>query len=169
VPISAIEARRLRQLLDELPPARAAEIRERFANARERLSDAGLLEALLEPQRITDEQAQAFGLEYFARGIACPFLEEESCSIHAQRPVACREYLVTSPASHCARPTAESVDRVKLPAKVGSAIRKLEPPAWVPLIVAPEWADAHPDQSPARPGTEIASEFFSTLTGKQLK
>ena len=169
VPISAVEARRLRQLLDELPAARAAELRARFADARVRLADAGLLEALLEPERIGDEQAQAFGLEYFARGIACPFLEDESCSIHAERPVACREYLVTSPAAHCARPSAASVDRVKMPAKVGSAVRKLQPPAWVPLIVAPEWADAHPDESPARPGPEIVGEFFSTLTGKELK
>jgi Fe-S-cluster containining protein len=169
VPISAVEARRLRQLLDELPQPRAAEVRARFAAARERLADAGLLEALLEPQRIGDEQVQAFGLAYFARGIACPFLEDESCSIHSERPVACREYLVTSPAPHCARPTADSVDRVKMPAKVGSAVRRLQPPAWVPLIVAPEWADAHPDQSAARPGPEIVGEFFSTLTGKELK
>jgi Fe-S-cluster containining protein len=169
VPISAVEARRLRELLDELPAPRAAELRARFGQARERLAEAGLLEALLAPHSIEDEQVQAFGLEYFARGIACPFLEDESCSIHADRPVACREYLVTSPAAHCAQPTADSVERVKMPAKVGSAVRKLQPPAWVPLIVAPEWADLHPDHSAPQPGTAIAGEFFSALTGKQLK
>jgi Fe-S-cluster containining protein len=169
VPISAIEARRLRELLNELPERRAAEIRARFASARQRLAEAGLLAPLLEPEHIGDEQAQAFGLAYFARGIACPFLEDESCSIYADRPIACREYLVTSPATHCARPTAESVDRVKIPAKVGSAVRKLQPPAWVPLIVAPEWADAHPDEDPLRPGPAIVSDFFSALIGKELR
>jgi Fe-S-cluster containining protein len=168
VPISSIEARRLRELLDELPPARGAEVRARFAQARERLADAGLLEALLEPERISDERVQAFGLDYFSRGIACPFLEDESCSIHAERPIACREYLVTSPAEHCARPSADSVERVNMPAKVGSAVRKLQAPGWVPLIVAPEWADSHPDENAARPGPEIAREFFSALTGKSL-
>lgn len=169
VPISAVEARRLRELLDELPEPRAAEIRARFASARERLAEAGLLEALLDPQRIGDEQAQAFGLEYFAHGIACPFLEDESCSIHRERPIACREYLVTSPAAHCARPTADTVERVAMPAKVASAVRKLQPPTWVPLIVAPEWADAHPDDSAPRPGPEIMGEFFGALSGRQLK
>jgi Fe-S-cluster containining protein len=169
VPISAIEARRLRELLNELPESRAAEIRARFASARQRLAQAGLLASLLEPERIGEEQAQAFGLAYFARGIACPFLEDESCSIHADRPVACREYLVTSPAAHCARPTAESVDRVKIPAKVGSAVRKLQSPAWVPLIVAPEWAEAHPDEDPLRPGPAIVSEFLSALTGTEVR
>ncbi len=41
---------------------------------------------------------------YFHLGIACPFLEDESCSIHADRPISCREYLVTSPAVNCADP-----------------------------------------------------------------
>ena len=40
---------------------------------------------------------------------------------------------------------------------------------WVPLVVAPEWADAHPDESAARPGPEIVGEFFGTLTGKELR
>jgi Fe-S-cluster containining protein len=34
----------------------------------------------------------------------CPFLEDESCSIHPDRPLVCREYLVTSPAELCAGP-----------------------------------------------------------------
>ena len=37
------------------------------------------------------------GREYFQLGIPCPFLEEESCSIYHDRPITCREYLVTSP------------------------------------------------------------------------
>jgi hypothetical protein len=35
-------------------------------------------------------------VRYFLQGVACPFLEAESCGIHPDRPLACREYLVTS-------------------------------------------------------------------------
>jgi hypothetical protein len=39
---------------------------------------------------------------------------------------------------------------------------------WVPLILAPEWADAHPDQTPPRPGPELLKELFEHLTGKEV-
>ena len=55
----------------------------------------------------------------------CPFLEEESCSIHPDRPLVCREYLVTSPAELCAGPTQEGVTPVAVP-KVSPAARGLE-------------------------------------------
>ena len=172
VPLTAVEARRLVELVAEMPEPRRAELRARFAAARDALEEAGLLEDLLAPERIAKEAAPALGLKYFARGIACPFLEEESCSIHADRPVACREYLVTSPAAHCAQPTAETVKCVKIAGQVSSAIASLEARAgaanWVPLILAPEWAEASPEEVPARPGTELVQEVFSRLTGQAI-
>lgn len=173
VPISALEARRLGSLVQNLPGKRRAPIRERFAAARVKLEQAGLLEGLLEPRDASDEEIQALGHAYFAQGIACPFLEDESCSIHPERPVACREYLVTSPREHCAQPSANNISLVKMPVAVARALRKLEPrqpghARWVPLILAPEWADAHPDRAALRPGTELAGEFFGQLTGRKL-
>jgi Fe-S-cluster containining protein len=174
VPISAIESRRLRDLVNDMPEPRRSEIRARFDAASRRLLESGLLEKLRQPERIPKEEAQAFGLEYFYRGIACPFLEEESCSIHPDRPIACREYLVTSPAENCAKPTSETVKCVKMPAKVSGVIGRLDeqssprPALWVPLILALEWADSHPDEAPLRPGTELVREVFSRLTGKDV-
>ena len=173
VPISAIEARRLRMLVNDMPRSRRAVIRERFAAARVKLDQAGLLATLSEPGESTDEQIHALGLAYFAQAIPCPFLEDECCSIHAERPIGCREYLVTSPAEHCAQPKPENISLVKMPATVARAIRNLEPAKrgqarWVPLIVAMEWADAHPDRSLPRQGTEIATEFIQELTGRKL-
>lgn len=172
VPISAIEARRLRTVIQQLPAARRKVVRERFAAARSQLEQAGLLGALTEPQETSDEQIHALGLAYFAQAIPCPFLEDESCSIHPERPIACREYLVTSPAEHCAQPSPDSISLVKMPATVARAVRQLEPAqagraAWVPLILAPAWADANPDRSVPRQGTELAAEFFGHLTGRK--
>jgi Fe-S-cluster containining protein len=106
--------------------------------------------------------------------VACPFLEDESCSIHPDRPIACREYLVTSPAENCARPSAETVRMVPLAGTASNAIAHLgeEPPArvrWVPLVLALEWAEAHPDEGPARPAPEILQEFFARLGPKPAR
>jgi Fe-S-cluster containining protein len=174
VPISAMEARGLLELVDAMPEPRASEIRARFTDARGRLEQANLLPRLIDPQPSPDEEIQALGLEYFAQGIPCPFLEDESCSIHLDRPAACREYLVTSAAEHCAQPTAENVVRVKMPAKVSRVLRQMEQPAngphapWVPLILALDWAGAHRDQTPPRTGKEWVGEFFARLTGTDV-
>ena len=115
----------------------------------------------------------AIASEYFAMGIACPFLEDESCSIHLDRPVTCREYLVTSPAANCACPRKDNIDLVPLPAKVWTALARFDegdPKSkycrWVPLVLAPEWAEAHPNTLPSRPGPELLREFFERLAGQ---
>src|SRR5437868_13237380 len=52
VPISPVEARRLRDLVDELPEPRRSQIRARFAEARQRLGQAGILDGLLHPEQL---------------------------------------------------------------------------------------------------------------------
>jgi Fe-S-cluster containining protein len=173
VPISESEARHIRDLVTEMPEPRRSAIRARFADARQRLQDTGLLDKLQQPDQFPDDQVRPMGLAYFAQHIACPFLEEESCSIYADRPIACREYLVTSPAENCARPTAETVRMVPLAGKVSNAVARLDDPRssrfipWVPLILAPEWADAHPEEPHARPGPELLRAVFERLAGKK--
>ncbi|HEX3727817.1 MAG TPA: YkgJ family cysteine cluster protein, partial [Pirellulales bacterium] len=97
VPIAEVEARQIRDLVDGLPEPRRTEVRARFAVARQRLVDSGLWQQLVDRVAWSDDVFQEIGLQYFHQGIACPFLEDESCSIHADRPSSCREYLVTSP------------------------------------------------------------------------
>jgi len=173
VPIAEIEARRLRDLVYDLPEPRRTEIRSRFAEAHRRLEAAGLWQKLSDREQWVEGEFNRLGLEYFAQGVACPFLEEESCSIHTDRPVSCREYLVTSPATNCAKPSAETVRIVPMPAKVWTALARLDaPPAgskflrWVPLIQSLEWADAHPEEPVERPGPEWLRELFEHLTSK---
>jgi Fe-S-cluster containining protein len=173
VPIAEAEARRIHALVEELPEPRRSEVRARFAAARQRLAEAGLLAKLLHPEEWSEGDGRSLGMAYFQQGIPCPFLEEESCSIHPDRPVACREYLVTSPAEHCARPTAQTVRCVPLPLKVWTAVARFDEVPysahfirWVPLILAPEWSAAHPDEPAPRPGPELLRELFGYLTGK---
>lgn len=170
VPIAEEEAREVAALVDRLPEPRRSEIRRRFAAARERLVAAGMHADLIAPEGFGSRDPKTAGVEYFALGIACPFLENESCSIYEERPITCREYLVTSPAERCASPTPETIESVKLATKVWNALARAgtEPGRrfvrWVPLVVAPEWAATHPDGSAKKPAPELLKSVFDQIT-----
>lgn len=170
VAISEVEARRIRAVVEQLPEPRRDTIRARFSEARERLERAGLLDELQAVHRVTSEDYSTLVGTYFQERIACPFLEDESCSIYDERPITCREYLVTSPPEHCARLGSEGVRRVRLPLRVFNAVARWQVPPpehflerWVPLILAPEWAAAHPDDPPPKPGPELLRELLDHL------
>jgi Fe-S-cluster containining protein len=171
VPISEVEARHLHELVECLPEAQRSQILARFAEALHRLDHAGLLEKLRTREQWTDAEYKYIEVQYFAQAIACPFLEEESCSIYADRPVNCREFLVTSPAEKCSLPTNDEVRIVKLPFRVMSALARFDPVAppakhirWVPLVLALVWAAEHPDETLPRPGPELVRELFQHVT-----
>ncbi len=158
VPVSLVEALALSDLVDAMPAGRQALVRQRFADALARLEQAGLLDAK-EPRgrrallfRDGTEPLKVFGdiaRRYFIQGISCPFLENESCSIHGQRPLVCREYHVTSPAEFCATADKQRVEAVKSPLRMADVLAETAGrvlgmvPGCVPLVLALEWADAH--------------------------
>lgn len=169
VPIAESEAYQLQELVNLMPEPRRATIQARFAAAKEQLQQTNLLTPILFPGELSLEAKRQLGLDYFQQGIACPFLEEESCGIHPDRPLACREYLVTSPAINCAAPSAETVQCVEMPGSVSRVVQKLTATravSWVPLIVALDWADEHSDQSPLRAGPEWLQSVFKQLTNQ---
>jgi Fe-S-cluster containining protein len=180
VPISRTEGERLVALIDAMPEPRRADVLARFADAAATLERAGLSAALLDPakrggksDRESSRSDRELSLAYFAQHIACPFLEDESCSIHPDRPLVCREYLVTSPAELCAGPTQEGVTPVAVP-KVSPAARGLEesrPEAdtagrWFALALLMEWATTRPRGATHRPGPEWIQRFVRRIAAK---
>lgn len=169
VPISEVEARRLCELVESLPEPRRSQVVTRFAEVLRRLEQAGLLDNLRSREQWTDDENRRIQVQYFLQGIACPFLENELCTIYSDRPASCREFLVTSPAEKCALPTNEEVRIVKLPFRLMSALARFDSPPtaerirWVPLVLALEWAIQHPDTGTPRPGTELTRELFQHL------
>lgn len=175
VPISEIEARGIAAVVEAMPEPRRSEIRERFAAARQQLEKAGLLDRLLTLQVMPSQQEfLPLAREYFSQQIACPFLEDESCSIYPDRPAECRAYLVVSPAENCREINPKTVQGVAIKAEVHSAMSKLmagdasAPRKYIPLIMAPEWAATNPDTFPARSGVELLQEFFGYLSKQDL-
>ncbi len=110
VAVSAVEAVALSRLVAAMPSQRRETIVARFETAYERAQASGVLQKMAD-RSLDARQGKA---SYFRLGIACPFLENEACGIHPDRPLVCREYLATSPAAHCAQifdgRTVETID-----------------------------------------------------------
>jgi Fe-S-cluster containining protein len=157
VPVSRTEGERLLQVVDALPAERRDVLMKRFASAEVAIENADLKER----RGRSDRELSA---AYFALGLACPFLEDESCSIHPERPLVCREYLVTSPAELCAGPKQEGVKPVAVP-KVSLAARGLqdEDDDWFPLALLMAWRRARPRKAKRRTGPQWVQRFLTRL------
>jgi Putative zinc- or iron-chelating domain len=120
-------------------------------------------------QKMPDrEAAHQLGLGYFALGIACPFLEEERCTIHKIRPLRCREYQVVSPAELCAHPDTREIVGAKPPVLLSNILSRwdtnggTQPPELILLTMLEEWIARHAsDESrPQRTSPELFEEFL---------
>ncbi len=158
VPVSRTEAERLLGVIEAMPAKRQQALKERFAAAAVSIKAAGL-------DATAGRADRELSVGYFALGIPCPFLEEESCSIHPERPLVCREYLVTSPAELCAGPQQEGVTPVPVP-KVSMAARSLQDDSenWFPLAMLMDWAKTRPRNGVKRTGPEWVQRFLRRLS-----
>jgi hypothetical protein len=111
-------------------------------------------------------------LDYLYQRVPCPFLEDESCSIHPIRPLICREYLVTSPPQFCENPSTLQVDPVLLPLHfsrilnvIGAEIER-DSRGWIPLVFLFAWmkSGAHPGEAVAGTGPQVLYEFVKRIS-----
>lgn len=167
VPISQAEARALVRLVAAMPEPGRSRVRRRFEAALEAFDASGLLADIDAAREGEAGAAGEIGMRYFRQGIACPFLENESCSIHPDRPLSCRQYLVTSPARLCETPSPATVETVTLPVKPSQAWLVSDSidsnVAWMPLIYALTYDEQVPPRAPARTAPDILREVFSRL------
>lgn len=174
VPISRAEARLLAELVEDMPEPRRSKVKARFASAVERLRASGLFEEAVNFHLIGPKDRVDLVRRYFKLGIACPFLEDESCSIYADRPLICREYLVVSSPKHCATLDGDEIARLKVPVSVSSTFSKMEGTyeegenPYLPLILALEWVEEHGRECETRPGPSWVQQFFQDLSGAEI-
>lgn len=169
VPLSAPEAFYLADLLDSISANRRKEILKRFEEIVEKLERRNLIDELLDPD-YCDDAVLPIAKKYFLLNLPCPFLLEESCSIHPNRPVACREYNVTSPASWCADPYSYEVVKVPMPLPLSAPLARLTArltgfkPRLIPLSLVPLWTSEHADLRKVQwPGLELFQGFMAEV------
>lgn len=171
VPISEHEARRIAEVVEAMPEERQAQVRQRFHNAMTAFRDLGLLERMMRMGQMEDRKERVdLGLEYFHAGVPCPFLENESCGIYEDRPLRCREYLVTSPPENCASPEPETVKGVPMPLIPSKALYNFGPGdgrqrrVVIPLIAALDWVErAGEEELPRKEANEVLFQFLRDL------
>jgi Fe-S-cluster containining protein len=139
VPLAPTEAHGLAETLGRMTPAAAQRVLARFERGMEALDKKGILDRLRKRSELTPEELERLDRDYFAAQVPCPFLERRACMIHAERPLPCREFVVTSDPHHCTTPGEGQMRRVELPAKPSVALCQSDGGTWVPLILAREF------------------------------
>lgn len=158
VPLSPPEAWMVADVVAALRPEERAGVLDRFADARAAI-EAARLDELYAAGLPSPDEATLAARRYFLASRPCPFLVDESCSIHATRPSICREYLVTSPAERCAdlfQIGKPAVERISVGVRLSEGLSRLaaklldRPMEVVPLVQALDWADRHREEGALR-------------------
>lgn len=170
VPVTRAEARQLLALVEALPAGRRNAIRERCRIGVQKARGAGLTGQVLGIEGESKADKRAMARAYFEQGIACPFLEDESCSIHPFRPLVCREYLVSSSPEHCARLDGEGIERLPFPAPITAAFGQLaeRDQPFMLIISIFDWAESRPEPARQRTGPEWLQAFFQLLAKTRI-
>ena len=155
VRVSIPEALYLYERILECEKHRRDKILGQFFKAREILKENGLAEKInrdliREPGDVFyDHRLHLLSRCYRSLRLTCLFLEEKTCSIYSWRPITCRQYYVTSPASHCMDPFKKNVRRVSLAFNVADLVDRMaadllnQPMRMIALPLAVNWAAAH--------------------------
>jgi Fe-S-cluster containining protein len=181
VPVSESEAHLLRNVIEAMPETDKTRVKKRFDDAFDHLEKTGWFKRVIETSRIKDKKTRSekhneLAREYYAKSISCPFLKNESCSIYNDRPLICREYLVTSPPENCENPfeNRDKLEPVENGIKASQALFKMaihksdgQDSNFVPLIALLRWADGFSENEELKTGEKWVREFFSLLAGKK--
>ena len=157
VPLSPPEAFALREFVRSLPSEQQERVATRLAQAKSVLLTHGLWNQLMDlgesSQTPDDGTLEPINQAYYALRMPCPFLEDDLCSIYDERPAACRELLVTSPAEQCQDMVKNPVEPIPVPVRIGPVLGLLwgelttTPPRLIPLPIAIDWAEQHQNEN----------------------
>lgn len=174
VPVSAPEAFALRDYVQTLPEEEQTRLAQRFAVTRTALLARGLWNSLIEMGDSTtptdDDTLEPVNRAYFSLQLPCAFLDQDVCTIYENRPAACRELAVTSPAEWCQNPAEHPVDALPVSVRIGPALSLLwgelteQPPKLIPLATALDWAERHRQENQPRwQGTHLLDRALDKI------
>jgi Fe-S-cluster containining protein len=152
IPLSAPEVFYIIGRLLELPLAERAPILRRFESIERRMDESGLKNRICSlAETDADADNKAVARDYFYLKEPCPFLVAQSCSIHAWRPVVCREFNALSDPAICTDPFVHKVRTVPLFKRPSSVLAHLASrvagisPALVPMPLLFDWYESNKD------------------------
>jgi Fe-S-cluster containining protein len=131
-PVLPIEVPALAQALRAMGDEQRSVVVERARTARRQAEAAGLGAALDACGGTTIASRYRLAAAWFSLGIDCPFLDDGACGIYAERPLGCREYLVTSDPTHCGSADPVNVQRVTLRGSASEAYKQAARTAGAP-------------------------------------
>jgi Fe-S-cluster containining protein len=124
-PLSPAEAFRIRDEILTMPVNRRRHyLRSMMVRARYILNHSQPLQQPEEPSSLTSQQNSLQNISewYGSLKLACPFLSNRQCGIYQLRPLACREHLVSSPASVCNFTSPAMPQIISLPVSVAEIL-----------------------------------------------
>lgn len=157
VPLSPPEAYALMNFIRSLPTETQERLMARFSQTKSTLVSHGLWQRLVDLGESSvppdDETLDPINRDFYALRLACPFLEEDMCSIYDERPAACRELLVTSPMERCQDMVENEISPIPAPVRVSPVLGLLwgeltsSPPQLIPLPIVLDWVKHHPQEN----------------------
>jgi Fe-S-cluster containining protein len=171
VPLAPAEVFYMVDRLLAMPAAERRPVLARFQNNENRLAVTGILDRISALEE-TDDNNRVAG-DYFELHLACPFLVNQSCSIHPWRPIACREYNVTSPPRLCADPFRNPIAAIKLHRRMSAGLSRFctqvagLPSGLVPLPLMFDYYETHKDISARTwPGIDLFRQVMGFMLGE---
>lgn len=175
VPVTELEALNLAKVVKNMPEHRQKQIRQRFADSQAAIADAGLEDSLKEIANLDKESRKALGVKYFSLRLDCPFLEEQSCSIYPDRPLECREFVVTSDPKYCAQLNAKEIKHIDSKLRLTPALRKQsqacfgeKSAGWMLMVYCLDWAKSNNTRLRKKPAKLWLQEFISLATNRKI-
>jgi Fe-S-cluster containining protein len=123
VPLSIPEVFFIVEQLRVMPPQERFPILSRFDVTEKQLIASNFIQTLRTIDQIRNDRTIAE--HYFNMNIQCPFLDEQSCTIHPWRPVVCREFNALSEPKLCADPFNNKISSISYIQRPSSILAKL--------------------------------------------
>jgi Fe-S-cluster containining protein len=175
VPLAESEAFYLANVIRAMHPARRDAILSRFEELVDKLKSTGMFERLSREAMADKDAGIQAASDYLRLGLACPFLENESCGIYEHRPMVCREYLVTSPPEDCSPPPGRPIKLLPMPTMVSQPLYRFGDgkgedrvkTVLLPLLLEFVASNQVEDQ-PLVPAAELFENFVRRLGGQTV-
>lgn len=157
VPLTVPEAIRLNMEIAQM---------EKWHRERVNIKCLSASKKILESKVLKSSDINQLGSKYSELKVACPFARQGMCTVYWQRPLVCREHLVTG-AENCAR--SEKVDIIEMPVRMSDVLgtvsaelegRQVEA-VILPLLMA--WNDNNAERPPRRYSAVMAAERIASL------